>query len=307
MRLFKISNNQQLQSFTENLQSNRQHRMPVLLKTLGAEPLAQHALSGAGVASAGMIMLLMKPATTGFSSTINIDGVNLTEEDDICRLGGSRNSGWHSLDMGEVLAPFENTANSSPYSAMRSLSGKIEYYPQLIADIQRMNIERRSKDVDSDGMKFHGTAPELPGQKRRNQKFMENIEKIIAEADSLDQKLKLSIEWGSLLHFEQALKEGANADLILEDSQAPLVFYLASLGRYEWVKALVELGNCDLTYRDERGLPASHLPGIYAKILVKAPYASDLRDGYVETARYLRDQEIQQELAQNAASSSPSP
>ncbi|MEP4190411.1 MAG: hypothetical protein ABJN51_04985, partial [Sneathiella sp.] len=196
MRLFKVSNNQQLQSFTENLQSNRQHRMPALLKVLGAELLTQHALSGAGVASAGMIMLLMKPATTGFSSTINIDAVNLTDEDDVYRLGGSRNSGWYSLDKGEVLAPYENTANSSPYSAMRSLCGKIEYYPQLIADIQRMNIDRRSKEVDSDGMKFHGTAPELPGQKRRNQQFMETIEKIIAKAVSLVQKLKLSIEWG---------------------------------------------------------------------------------------------------------------
>jgi len=294
LTLFKIRDTNQFQTLSEGFHRGSFTHTPSLIKIAGGNEIARHVLSGAAVANSGMITFIMKPLTSGFASVISLDAVNMDEEDNICAISGARNRGWLILDEGETLAPYEDVSNSSPYNAMRYLSGKVQYYPQLLADIQSMRVADTEQESDDDIREFANSGEFSPTAKLQEKKRMDKIDKIISECDSMNDKLRLSIEWGSLEHFVEALENGANANLILQDSNLPIVFYLAGTGRYEWVEALVETGKCDLTVTDHDGLPPSHNAGVLAREMASKGGPDHQMKEFGKVADYLLAEEIKQ-------------
>lgn len=305
MRLFKINDNQQVKVFTQNINEKNFGQMESIIKSVGAKLIAEQSCSGAGIANSGLVTFLMKPnKATSFSSVISLDSINMNEADEICALTGSRNRGWVVLDENETLALYDNISKATPHRALRYLCGRVDYYPQLISDIQHMRVVERPKDDDSDVRKFYGSEPEFLGEKQRDKKVMDDYtndpfwiraDQIIGKAETPDEKIKLAIEWGSFKHFKEALEDGADADMKLAGG-APLIFaFAATSGMHEWTRALVEIGKCDLSCTDEDGMLPNHKPAILADTWADAG-RKDLHEGFLRNSVYLQEQQIKQHI-----------
>jgi len=305
MRLFKVNGNQQIKVFTKNINQKNFGGMESTIKAVGAKLVIEHFCSGAGVANSGLVTFLMKAdKETTFSSVISLDSINMNDAKEICGLSGSRNRGWITLDEDETLAPYDNISKASPHHALRYLCGRVEYYPQLISEVQHMRVAENSKGDDSDVRKFYGSLPEITKGKQHekqnmdedvNDPFWARVDEIVSKTETPDEKIKLAIEWGSLKHFKAALEEGADADMKIGRGY-PLIFaFAATSGMHEWTKALVEIGKCDLSCTDEYGMLPNHRPAVLADTWEKAG-RKELSDGFLKNSLYLQEQQIKQHI-----------
>lgn len=305
LTLYKIANTQLLHSMTSNFQRSDFNRATPLVKSAGGQEVARHVMSGAVIANDGLISFVTKALTSGFSSICNVDSINMDDDDNICTLNGVRNRGWTILDIGEKVALFQDVPSCSPYAALKHLSGEAKYYPQFVESTQSRKIAVSEENLDDQNLrKFAPDKDAIENQLFQKQLGMDDGRKQIDLAETKDDKLKLSIEWGNLDCFTEALDEGADPNLILEDSGLPVVFFLSNAGRTEWIKALVNTGKCDLTVVDKKGMPPSYYAGLVARQMGAQTVPVDEAQQYSDLTKYLQDEELKQ-IASNPPGVNP--
>ena len=292
IRLYRIGDDQAFRDRTNNLDWTDDVNLSSAIKASGGEEVDSIASSGFVIVGAALGAILLRAPGRGNSGVLNISTIEFDDDDQAVSISGSRNSGWAEKSAGDIVLPVTVGPKTPPLDIIKHLARDGSFQKQSPGIIRKLKkIVRKPAEIDDveDHLGFLD-------QRQVNEDTMTHTDLLEENLQSRtpDQRLSLALEWGRLGLFEEALEAGADANVIPEGSNDPLVFILAQDGKTPWVEALIETNRCDLTKNDSHGVVVEYYPGVLARKFAKAKVAPEEAARFGSLAKRLRIERCRQ-------------
>ena len=259
-RLYRVPNDSRIENWRNAFQRGTAQDPGRLIANTGGQEVESFVSSGVVVADPDLGLILLRAAGRGLSGALNLSTIVFNDADVIEGFSALRNSGWSVQAPGEILPPIVVSLKTPPRDIVKSLAREGSFRKQN-SDKQR-KIDKPDQDTINidDSLGFVDISIDYEN---------EIMDQIIDEQELRqkppDEQLLLALEWGSLDLFGTALDAGADANLVPEGAEGPIVFLLARDGKQEWVDVLLATGRCDLTRLDRNGMTAGYRAGVLAR------------------------------------------
>ncbi|MGQ3284172.1 hypothetical protein [Bosea sp. (in: a-proteobacteria)] len=295
--LFHVSNMDMIKRSTRNLAPDMILTVHQKLPAAGGKVVTSSASAGFVVATSEIMALLLRADTAGFQSVINVKHISFAENGSILGLDTWRNDGWTDAKSARSYQKH----SEKPRDIARLMLREIDYHKFKLDNTVAKLLNKRSIKNRTDGQVHDFFQLEEIGRLDRGG--------VIEKQTDIDSQLVEALDWGDIEEFRRLLAEGANPNVYYRGSHERLIFILSNNGRLEFVKAVLATGRCDLTVRDEFGLPPSHSPGETARMFAEQSLGPDdlIVNTFSEVRNLLLEEEIKQLRAKRPAPRSPAP